>query len=142
MRARTAWTAALCLALATPGAAWSGPAPGDENALVSLVRAVRADAGLSWLRVDPGVRVAARRHSGWMVRTGRFEHERALSFAGRGGGGQNLAAAGTPVEAVRAMLDSPPHRRNLLDPRWRRIGVGAVRGPGGMLLVTVNLTGR
>jgi subtilisin family serine protease/uncharacterized protein YkwD len=43
--------------------------------------------------------------------------------------GENLvwgSAAMTPTAAVAAWLASPPHRRILLDPRWREFGAGAV----------------
>jgi uncharacterized protein YkwD len=41
--------------------------------------------------------------------------------------------------AFRAMLASPPHRRNLLDREWRFSGVGAARDCSGTVFFTVNL---
>ena len=46
--------------------------------------------------------------------------------------GENLAwgarRRSTPQAIVRSWLDSPAHRRNLLDRRWRDVGVAIVRG--------------
>ncbi len=46
--------------------------------------------------------------------------------------GENLAW-GSPdlgaAEAVRLWLGSPPHRRVMLDPRWREVAVAAVHAP-------------
>jgi uncharacterized protein YkwD len=38
--------------------------------------------------------------------------------------GENLANASTPRQALAAMLSSPGHKKNLLDPRWTHVGVG------------------
>jgi uncharacterized protein YkwD len=35
-----------------------------------------------------------------------------------------------PTEAVRLWMNSPPHRRNILDPHWREIGIAAVHVAG------------
>jgi uncharacterized protein YkwD len=43
--------------------------------------------------------------------------------------GENLAWGAPTIEPrdiVRRWLESPSHRRNILDPHWRRIGVSAV----------------
>ncbi len=46
--------------------------------------------------------------------------------------GENLvwgsAALSSPAALVRAWMQSPPHRGNLLKPRFREIGIAAVRG--------------
>ena len=44
--------------------------------------------------------------------------------------GENLAWASpelSAAEAVDMWLKSPPHRQNLLAPRWREVGIGGVR---------------
>jgi uncharacterized protein YkwD len=33
-------------------------------------------------------------------------------------------------EAIQMWLDSPPHRKNLLAPSWREVGLGAVHALG------------
>jgi hypothetical protein len=56
--------------------------------------------------------------------------------------GENLAwgrgVASTPASLVRAWLNSPGHRRNIMDRRWRETGVSATLGtPEGASGVTV-----
>jgi uncharacterized protein YkwD len=33
-------------------------------------------------------------------------------------------------DAIKLWMDSPPHRKNLLTPGWREVGLGAVRALG------------
>ena len=33
------------------------------------------------------------------------------------------------AEAIDIWLNSPPHRKNLLTPSWREVGIGSVRAP-------------
>jgi uncharacterized protein YkwD len=78
-----------------------------------------------------------------MARLGFFSHDSAngASFSQRIGRvygsrgfrswsvGENLVWGGPDIAAVRAFrlwVASPPHRANLLTPRWREIGLGAV----------------
>ncbi|GHF31562.1 uncharacterized protein YkwD [Deinococcus metalli] len=42
----------------------------------------------------------------------------------------------TPDEAVRALLDSPPHCRIIMDARWRRVGVDENNGLPGTVFTT------
>jgi uncharacterized protein YkwD len=46
--------------------------------------------------------------------------------------GENLAwgqaELGTPLETLAGWLDSPPHRANLLSPRWRDLGIAVQQG--------------
>jgi uncharacterized protein YkwD len=54
--------------------------------------------------------------------------ETVLDRCGGTAAGENVGATnGTPQELVRAWMDSPAHRDNLLGPRWTGIGVGAAR---------------
>ena len=85
-----------------------------------------------------------------MARVGYFSHDSAngASFSSRIAMfytvrgyrswtvGENLLWASPDVGALRALklwLASPPHRANLLNPRWREVGLAAVharRAPG------------
>ena len=38
--------------------------------------------------------------------------------------------SGCPRQLIEMWLNSPPHRENLLNPRWREIGLGGVRALG------------
>jgi uncharacterized protein YkwD len=121
-----------------------------DSALVAQVNAFRLAHRLAPLRVSPFLTAAARVHSTQMARLGYFSHNSANGspfssristyYPARGYRswtvGENLLWASPDVGAARALklwLGSPPHRANLLDPRWREVGLVAVhanRAPG------------
>jgi uncharacterized protein YkwD len=141
--------AALALTLVVPAA---GSARGQgsvstaatlQAVLLDKVNALRAAHGLSTLRVVTSLRSAATFHSMEMAKVGYFSHSSAngASFAKRIAGfytpsgyrrwaaGENLLWGSPDVGAARAIklwMNSAPHRQNLLDPRWRDIGLSAV----------------
>jgi uncharacterized protein YkwD len=115
---------------------------------VRLAHHVRA------LHADPRLERAARAHSSKMLRTGLFSHgafdARIRSVGVRAPRiGENLAwAVGRLTQAravVRMWMASPEHRRNLLDPGFSIVGVGALRGTfsgrPGTLMVTTDFAG-
>jgi uncharacterized protein YkwD len=155
--ARTlAGLAALIAVLVVPPSVSAGSKSGVtrvsrlDAALVVQVNAFRLAHGLLPLRVSPSLRAAATVHSTQMARRGYFSHDSANggSFSSRIGTfysahgyrswtvGENLLWASPDVGAARALklwLASPPHRANLLNPRWREVGLSAVhatRAPG------------
>jgi uncharacterized protein YkwD len=117
----------------------------------------RAAHGVRPLRRGARLVTAARRHSRAMVARRFFAHD-SLSGAGfsqriartgwmRGRNGwfvgENLAwgtgARSTPQATVAAWMASPAHRRNVLQPRFRVIGIGVAAGvpvPGGAVGAT------
>src|SRR5215210_1565696 len=121
-----------------------------QLALLEQMNALRSSRGLARLRLSPALERAANAHSTQMARRGFFSHNSAngASFAQRisqyypargyrrWSVGENLVWGGPDIGAVRAFrlwLASPPHRANLLSPRWREVGLGAVhstRAPG------------
>src|SRR4051812_7469771 len=119
------------------------PSANLQAALVAQVNALRASHGLSRLQVSPALNVAAAGHSTQMARLGYFSHNSAngQSFSQRVAAyytahgyrkwsvGENLVY-GSPdlgaAQALRLWLASPPHRANLLNPRWRELGLSAV----------------
>jgi uncharacterized protein YkwD len=153
---RVAMLAALLVVLLLPtsGQARSrGPvakAGSLQTALVGQVNAFRAAHGLSRLRVSAPLAAAAAAHSTQMARLGYFSHNSAngapfsrrivVYYSPRGyrswTAGENLLWGSPDVGAARALkmwLASPPHRANLLNPRWREVGLSAVhsaRAPG------------
>jgi uncharacterized protein YkwD len=115
-----------------------------EQQLVVAVNHQRVRRGLVPLRISRQLSVAARGHSLSMAEHGYFAHEsydgsafwvriKAVYPALRGriwAAGENLAWASpelTAAEAVDMWLKSPQHRKNLLAPRWREVGIGGVR---------------
>jgi uncharacterized protein YkwD len=144
--------AVLLSASARPAAASDGsgaPTPTSvavlERAIVAEVNAVRRKSGLRTLSYSRGLATAANRHTVAMAERGVFGHRMpgGPSFAARirreypprsrrWSVAENIAAASpapTAAETVRMWLASPPHRRNVLSPLWRQIGVAAVYAP-------------
>jgi uncharacterized protein YkwD len=123
-------------------------ATSGELAIVRVMNSVRAANGVPALRVGPALTRAARSHSVDMVRRSYFDHgpfaQRLRRFGVRASYiGENLATGTSPISAgaiVRMWIASPPHRRNLLDPGFRRIGVG-VAGSS-TRLITADFAGR
>jgi uncharacterized protein YkwD len=133
----------VVLSIAAPAIA--GPslaaAPTARSVLVAI-NAVRARHGLRALHTSRQLTAAADEHTLDMDRHGYFRHtsfdgtpfwKRVLQFypsAGyrAWGAGENLlwATAGISADqAVRLWMASPGHRANILNPRWREIGVSS-----------------
>ncbi|AQZ66890.1 Transporter [[Actinomadura] parvosata subsp. kistnae] len=114
---------------------------GMASQVVTLTNAARARRGCGPLRVDSALMRSARTHSLEMARTGRLSHnspdgaspwDRMERAGYRWGAAENIGAGyGTAQEAVDGWLDSPDHRRNILDCGLKAIGVGVASGPGG-----------
>ena len=113
-------------------------APAAEDVIIDRTNALRRSQGIPELDRHWPIKTAARKWSLRMARTGVFEHSNLGWSRGRRAG-ENIAMAPTGAGAFRAMLNSPPHRRNLLNRTWRLKGIGVVARCDGMLLVTVNL---
>lgn len=124
-----------------PACGASAAMPRAERALVALVNRRRAAAGVNRLGGHRAIRKAARRHSRQMARGKVFAHSATLAWAKGRPAGENLALASSPTLAMTAMVLSPDHLRNLLNPGWRWIGIGAVADCAGAQLYTVNLMG-
>jgi len=114
-----------------------------ERSIVGEINAIRASRGLQRLVVSGTLARAAQSHSRDMARAGYFAHEsrdgrpfgeRVRRYYGSAGyrswrAGENLLWASPDVDATRAVklwLQSPGHRRILLAPAWREIGLSAV----------------
>ena len=109
-----------------------------EDRMVELVNQERARAGVRELSVDGTIRQVARAYSVDMFQRGFFAHvdlDGATPFdrMRRGGvrfsgAGENLALAPTVEVAHEGLMNSPGHRANILNGRFRRIGIGAASG--------------
>jgi len=141
-------------ALALPAAGAAGGLTSSESSLLKEINRVRTAHGLRTLRYDATLARAARAHSLDMTRKGYFAHgdfaPRMVRFKVHGPFvGENLAwgtgSYGTARGVVRAWLKSPGHRRNLLRPGFRRIGLGEVtatfQGLAGARVVTADFAG-
>jgi uncharacterized protein YkwD len=114
-----------------------------EQGVLAEINALRASHHLAPLRLNVRLSAAADAHSGAMARKGFFAHESADGsafwkrvrrfYSDRGFShwsvGENLLWSSPDVDAAGALrmwLNSAPHRKNLLTPAWREIGLSAV----------------
>jgi uncharacterized protein YkwD len=51
--------------------------------------------------------------------------------------GENLALAASSGEVHQGLMESPGHRANILSDAYRRVGIGVVVGPLGLMTVQV-----
>ncbi len=114
------------------------PAPisGDDEAaaVVAATNAERADAGCGPLQTDSRLTAAAQGHAEDMATGGFFSHtsedgrefdDRIRAAGHPAPGGENIAAGQDgAAEVVDAWMNSPGHRRNILDCDFVSIGVG------------------
>jgi uncharacterized protein YkwD len=130
------------------GAPQVAPADRLESAVLDELNLVRLEHGLQQLRLSPNLTEAADHHSLAMVKAGYFAHESpdGSHFARRIKGfykprairrkwrvAENLIWRTdrlTARAAVAAWLASPGHRENLLGPKYREVGISAVRAVG------------
>lgn len=119
-----------------------------EARMLELVNRERAAAGVRPLAPDLELTQVARRHSADMFARGYFAHE---TPDGRDpfermreaevrflAAGENLALAPTVMIAHTGLMNSPGHRRNILDPKFGRVGIGIMDGGMRGLMVTQN----
>ena len=131
-----------------PTAATAAPAckptavAADEAAMTAMITAQRKAAKVAKVAKDPVLWKAGRQKSLEMARGGKFAHSSgSMRWAQGRSGAQNIAMAPNAQVAFQMMLDSPPHRRNILAGEWRFTGVGAARDCNGLTYYTVNFAG-
>jgi len=114
------------------------PEGGLEDELLTLTNKNRVLQGLHALTPDEALVRIAREHSVGMARQGFISHE--LPFGDlkvrMSSGGyryltarENVATASSILYAQNALMQSPPHKENILAPDVDRIGIGIVRCP-------------
>ncbi|MFL5910553.1 MAG: CAP domain-containing protein [Gaiellaceae bacterium] len=144
-------SAALTACLAVPANALAcGNVHADANrasitqvdtSTVCLLNAERRRHGLPSLHVNRKLSLASKRHARSMAAHHYFAHGdfvdriRAVHYLSGARSwiiGENIAwgsqRLGTPAEIVKAWMDSPPHRANILSRSFREIGIGVSRG--------------
>ena len=133
----------------------------DEEDLVAAINTERAERGLGTLSLDPVLCEAARAHSREMCDLNYFAHQsptpgddtpidRYLDELHTDGEprpasamvGENIFYASVTNSvydadyAHRRLMASPDHRKNILEPRFTKVGVGLYRAPTGRFWVT------
>jgi uncharacterized protein YkwD len=135
---------------ATPRPAPPGPAIATSAAtheaelrMLGLMNLSRVAAGLAPLALDAGVSEAARRHSAVEAQHRYVYHDgpdgtaksRYVPACGSGWYGENTGKVwGGGVDVLHREFMAEPwvpinHRTNIMDPNFRRAGIGAVQGP-------------
>ncbi|MEU6347614.1 CAP domain-containing protein [Streptomyces sp. NPDC046977] len=123
-----------------PGSAPSGTLNANLTSLVKLVNQERAKAGCSALTVNARLTDAAQEHSADMADTGTMSHTGSdgstpsdrISAAGYNwrSYGENVAYGySSPSAVMKGWMNSPGHKRNILDCSFKEIGVGLAQ-PG------------
>ena len=116
--------------------------PQLQTQVLAGINDLRRKAGLVPLRASSGLSAAAYEQSVSMAEHGFFDHAsyggspfwkrvaaRYATGAGSWSVGENLVYRSPQLTAQAALqlwLESPEHRRNMLSPVWREIGLGAV----------------
>ena len=110
----------------------------SEKKMFELVNVERAKAGVKALIWDEQRTTVGRKHSEDMFKKGYFCH---YSPEGRDVGdrlqevgidytvaGENLALAPDVNRAHTGLMNSPGHKRNILDPAFNKVGIGVIDG--------------
>jgi uncharacterized protein YkwD len=114
------------------------PAPGTfdtdaETQLFGLINQTRGEHGLPPLTVDSRLTQAARKHTSLMVQHSQLSHQfedeppLQIRFSDENlpsdHEGENLDLNQDVASAHQALMDSPPHRRSILDPSFNVVGI-------------------
>lgn len=113
----------------------------SEANMLKLVNEERVKIGIKELKLDTQLRTVARAHSRDMFERGYFSH---YDPDGHDAGyrldqagiqytvaGENLAYAPDLPIAHNGLMNSEGHRKNILDPKFTRVGIGVIDGGGG-----------
>mgnify|MGYP003575885971 CR=1 FL=1 len=115
-----------------------------ERQLLNLVNKERRKRGLSLFSADPQVQGVARKHSADMANRDFFSHYNpdgkdpfdrmksdGLTFRAAA---ENIAYAQTLEEIHTSLMNSPGHRKNILNPKFGRLGIGIVHCRYGLMV--------
>lgn len=130
-----------------PSAPPSSAVPGEEAgdgvddpvlALIKRINGARAAESIGAVAGDPGLHKIARAHAEAMMKAKLLGHDvgdgdPASRVSGAGLPyklvGENVAKAKTERAAHRAIYASPSHRSNVLDARFKKVGIGVASDP-------------
>lgn len=132
-------------------AVWIGVVAGHstlllETEMVELVNEERAKRKLPELEHSEELSKVARKHSEEMARLGRISHRSPTTGLPRDrlikagyacvASGENVAKNVSVELAMRQLMKSEGHRKNILSVEYTHIGVGVVKGEDGTLYIT------
>jgi uncharacterized protein YkwD len=123
------------------------PSPADagnvtrRNKTLHLLNQTRRNHGLPAFRLNLNLSRDAWRHSKRMAEKNRCFHTADLYDVVRtyspSTGGENVGAAGTLRRIRTLWMGSGGHRANILNPRFRKIGIGVVKARGLLWVTTI-----
>lgn len=136
---------------AAPAPIVSTGVAGAELRTLALMNTSRAQSGVAPLALDAGVSVTARAHSAAEAQVGYVYHDgpdgtarsRDAAACGSGWYGENTGKVWNGnVDALHWEFMAEPlvpinHRTNIVDPSFKRVGIGAVQGPDALYLTMV-----
>jgi uncharacterized protein YkwD len=115
----------------------TGSGAGASSAAAGTLAGIRSAAGLPPLHADSRLEQAALQQAGYMAGAKNMTHTTGWGkdFASRvnrnhieGAAAENIAAGRMDITRLFEMwMNSPPHRRNILDERFSRFGLAYVR---------------
>ena len=119
----------------------------EAQEVFELLNLARIDAGEDPLAWSDALAEVASGHGFEMYREGYFSHvsaetgtvaDRVAAFGiPTGVVGENLALSPTAASVHEGLLASPGHRANMLNGRFTRVGIAAIQGPLGLMVVQV-----
>lgn len=115
--------------------------------ILELTNKARADEGVKPLRMSPVLTRAARNHSRNMAKQDKLEHvldDKNPSDRAKAAGyptpyvGENIAynTELDAAEAFQTWINSPPHKKNILNDSYKEIGIGMARNSKGVVYYT------
>lgn len=107
--------------------------------VLSRTNKERSDYGISKLVLNKTLSTVAKERAIFLAKNGSFEHtitngeyDFAVRIKNKGFtyciAGENLSVGFNEKNAMKAWMDSPPHKKNILDERFDVIGVGQANG--------------
>jgi len=116
-----------------------------EQQIFQLANQARKDAGVEPLEWNEQAAQAARAHAKLMAEKQALSHQFAGEPALRervaatdlrfDSVAENVADAESAEEAHHALMNSPPHRQNLLNPKYNSLGIGVAQSGGQLFVV-------
>jgi hypothetical protein len=129
-------TLAIGATLATSATAF---ASSEESRFTSLTNQERTSRGGRAMATKSDLVAIARRHSQRMADRGYIYHNDNLPNEVSGDWrmlGENVGRGGSVDAIHQALMNSAPHRRNILEPRFNQVGIGTVIAEDGRIYVT------
>jgi uncharacterized protein YkwD len=129
----------LSLSHATVSAQAAADSIADEAKFVELINASRAAEGIGQLAADPDLVSVGRSWSNQMLAAGEISHNPNFKNDVKAKWrklGENVGVGPSVAELHEAFMNSPAHRKNIMDPAFTRVGIGLVYAPDGTIYVT------